>query len=154
MSRSNSTLVIPLTLASALLLAPAAWAGLGEGAATIPRDHAALRGHELQVTPMQAYDRHELTTASGTTVHEFASRSGTVFAVSFNGPSLPDLKIMLGSHYDEYVAAARTRTGNHHVFTIDSPGLVMHIVKMPRGIKGLAHVPALLPSGVAARDLR
>ncbi len=154
MPRSISTLPAGLALAAALALAPAAEAGLGEGVTAIARDHAALRGGALQVTPMQAYDRHELTTASGTRVREYASRSGTVFAMSFEGPTVPDLKVMLGTHYEEYVTAVRARAGNHRVLTIDSPGLVMQVVKLPRGMVGRAHVPALLPAGVDARDLR
>lgn len=154
MSRRNFLLSTGLVLVGALSLPPLAWAGLGEDASTIPRDHAALRGRALQVTPMLDYDRHELTTSSGTKVREYASRSGTVFAVSFDGPSVPDMKVMLGSHYGEYVAAVQPRVGNHHVLTINSPGLVMQVIKMPRGIVGRAHVPALLPAGVSAAALR
>ena len=50
---------------------------------------------------MAAYDRHDITTREGATVHEYVSRDGIVFAVSWSGPTLPDLKqstILFGSH--------------------------------------------------------
>jgi len=146
--------VAGLIVAAALGLAPAAQAGLGEGVESVARDHAALRAHAMSIAPMQAYDVHEMTTAGDGRVREYLTRSGTVFAVTFSGPSMPDLRAVLGSHYGEYAAAANTRRTNHKVFAISAPGLVMQIIKLPRGISGSAHVPALLPAGVTARDLR
>jgi hypothetical protein len=155
----NVAVTRALALALALLgfgltLAPAAYAGLGEAVESVQRDHAALRGTALAVTPTQAYDLHEITTAEGTRVREYVSRAGTVFAVTWSGPSLPNLKVVLGQHYDEYAAAATGHRGNHHVFTMATAGLVLHIRKLPRGFTGGAHVPTLLPTGVAAQDIR
>jgi hypothetical protein len=103
---------------------------------------------------MQAYDMHEITTANGGRVREYVTRGGTVFAVTFSGRTMPDLRAVLGSHYRDYAAATSTRRTNHKVFAISAPGLVMEVVKLPRGITGSAHVPLLLPTGVSARDLR
>lgn len=140
---------------AALLAVPVAFAGLGDPVATVARDHAELRGTALVVTPLQAYDRHEITTDDGTRVREYVSRAGTVFGVTFAGPSLPDLKVVLAGHYDEYTAAAAAaRPGNHHVLVIDTPALVVTVIKRPRGFSGSAHLPALLPAGMTARDIR
>lgn len=140
---------------SALLALPVAFAGLGEPVASVARDHAELHGRALVVTPLQAYDRHEITTDDGTRVREYVSRAGTVFGVTFAGPSPPDLKVLLAGHYDDYVAAAAAaRRGSHHVLAIDTPGLVVTVVKRPRGFSGSAHVPALLPADTTAGDLR
>jgi len=144
----------PALLCFGLTLAPAAHAGLGEAVESVQRDHAALRGSSLAVTAAQAYDRHEITTPDGTRVREYVSHAGTVFAVTWSGRSLPDLKVVLAQHYDEYASAATGRRGNHHVLSIATPGLVLNIRKLPRGFTGGAHVPALLPPGVAAQDIR
>lgn len=139
---------------AALLSVPVAVAGLGDPVASVARDHAQLRGTALVVTPLQAYDRHEITTDDGTRVREYVSRAGTVFGVTFAGPSLPDLKVVLAGHYDEYTAAAAAaRPGSHHVLAINTPGLVVTVIKRPRGFSGSAHVPALLPAGTTAGDL-
>ena len=143
-----------VVLALGLGAVPAARAGLGGAADSVAHDHAELRGQALVVTPMQDYDLHEITTADGTRVREYVSRGGTVFGVTFTGPSLPDLKVVLGSHYDEYTAAAASHAGSHHVVVVDTPGLVLSVIKRPRGFAGYAHLPALLPPGTSARDLR
>jgi hypothetical protein len=136
-----------------VLAAPMAQAGLGEGVATVARDHAALNGRALTTTPMQAYDRHDLTTSSGTRIRQYVSRAGTVFAVSFEGPVVPDLKVLLGTRYGDYVVATASRRINHKVLTIDSPNLAMQVVKLPRGFSARAFAPDLVPAGVARRDL-
>ena len=142
-----------LLVAAGLGLAPAAQAGLGEGVDSVARDHAALRAKSVSILPMQAYDVHELATSGGH-VREYVARTGTVFAVTFKGSSMPNLRAVLGSHYGEYEVAVNARLTNHKVFAMSSPGLVMEVVKLPRGFTGSAHVPSLLPAGVAARDLR
>jgi hypothetical protein len=154
--RATALALAPALLLVGLVLSPIADAGLGEAVDSVQRDHAALRGTTLAVTPTQAYDLHEITTAEGTRVREYVSRAGTVFAVTWSGPSLPSLKVVLGPHYDEYAAAAAApeHTRNHKVFTMATTGLVLHIRKLPRGFTGSAHVPALIPPGATAQDIR
>jgi hypothetical protein len=137
-----------------LALAPTAHAGLGEDVGSIARDQPVLHARAAAVTPMQAYDLHETTTDNGTRIRQYVSRSGAVFAVTFNGRTIPDLRALLGSHYAEYAVAMNSRHTNHKVLAVNSPGLVMEIVKLPRGFAGSAHVPTLLPEGVSAGELR
>ena len=136
------------------LLAPPVHAGLGEPVESVQRDHAALRGARLAVTPMAAYDLHETTTADGIRVRQYASHAGTVFAVAWSGPALPDLKVVLGKSYDDYVAAASGHRGSHHVLNVTTPGLVLNITQHQRGFTGAAHLPALLPAGASVQELR
>ncbi len=148
----------PLLHAFALLLGACclvpAYAGLGDAAATVEHDRQMLRGASVKRTSMPSYDRHEMETADGTTVREYSVRNGPVFAVDFAGPALPDLKVLLADHYDDYLAAAKSRRRNHHALTFSSDGVVFTINKLPRGFQGAAHVPSLLPPGVNAGDLR
>jgi len=130
-----------------------AYAGLGEGADSIARDHTALRGQAETRTAMSNYDRHEITTASGTRVREYVSKAGKVFAVSWSGPSLPDLKTVLGAQYDAYLAAAQAPHHNHHVLTISTPDLVLQNSRLPRGFMGRAHIPSLVPAGTSTAEL-
>jgi hypothetical protein len=136
------------------LLAPAAHAGLGEAMDSVQRDHVALHGTTLVVTPMQAYDRHEITTADGTRVRQYVSRSGTVFAVAWTGRSLPDLTIVLAKHYDEYMTAATSHHTSHKVLNVATPGLVLNVTRLPRGFAGSAQLPALLPPGTSVQEFR
>lgn len=131
-----------------------AYAGLGEGADSVARDHAALRGTALARTPMAAFDIHEITTGDGTQVREYVSPQGTVFAATWEGPALPDLKVVLGPRYPQYAAGVQLAAGGGKVFALDSDGLVVRVVKLPRGLAGSALLPALLPPGTRAGDIR
>ena len=131
-----------------------AHAGLGERAESIQQDHVALHGTTLAVTPAVDYDVHETTTADGAHVRQYASRSGTVFAVTWSGRTQPDLRVLLAKHYDAYVAAASAHRGSHHVLSVSTPELVITVVRHARSASGAAHLPALLPAGISAGDLR
>ena len=144
----------PALLGLGLASAPAAHAGLGEGVESVQRDHIALQGTALAVTPTGSYDLHEITIAQDNRVREYVSPTGTVFAVTWSGRSLPNLKAVLGQHYDEYAAASTGHRGSHHVLSVTTPGFVLSIRKLPRGFIGSAHVPALLPPGLDPRDIR
>jgi hypothetical protein len=138
--------------AAAALATTPAFAGLGESVTTIARDHAALRGASLKVTPKAAFDLHEITTAEGSRVREYVSKSGTVFAVAWSG-LMPDLHVLLAGHYAEYQAATEARHANRRVLSIATPGLSLNIMKLPRGFAGSAQVPSLMPAGTSAQDL-
>jgi len=145
--------VAPL-LVSCLCGAPASRAALGARTESVVRDGDALHGTALTVTAGAGYERHEITIAQGGRVREYVSPAGIVFAVAWSGPVAPDLKTLLGSSYDAYVAAARNHRGSHHVFSMSTDALVLSIAQPPRGFVGMAHVPALLPAGTDPRALR
>ena len=130
--------------------------------------HAALGGTEASVFADQAqisatlrtvasakYTMHELQTPSGTLVREYVASTGTVFAVAWQGPSMPDLRQVLGAHFDEYVAAvAAARRTVRGPLSIQLPGLVVRSGGRMRAFAGKAYVPESLPAGVSADDLQ
>jgi hypothetical protein len=131
----------------------AAQAALGEKAGSVARDHQALRG-TLAVTPMHGYDVHQMVSASGVTVREYATNTGGVFAVTWSGAQVPDLKVLLGSYYERYVSLARSHRTGHHALSINTPDLVVTSVRVQRMASGQVYLPRLLPSGVSRRELR
>jgi hypothetical protein len=133
-------------------LSVAAHAGLGESVDSVARDHAALRGIGLTSRAMPTFDVHEITTQHGTLVRHYVSRSGSVFATSWSGPSLPDLKVVLGRSYAEYTAAAQSSSGQQKILSISTQNLVLRVVRYPRGLAGWAHVPGLLPPGAVVDE--
>jgi hypothetical protein len=98
---------------NALWTGPAC-AGLGGDAAGVAADEAELHG-ALNSTSLLEYEIEEITTDNGMRVREYLGRDGVVFAVSWSGPALPDLHLLLGTHYVEYTTAlaALTRPGLH-----------------------------------------
>ena len=143
---------------TAALFALCAWAGtaqagLGEPVASVAKDRTVLGANALDTVTMPMYERHEMTTPGGTSVQEFAAHDGVVFAVNFSGPEMPDLKSVLGAHYETYMTAARARRGSHHLLSFEADGVVVTIVKSQRGFQGNAHVTAAVPRGVDVMEL-
>jgi hypothetical protein len=131
----------------------AAYAALGESGVSIARDRAALRS-SLNTISMKGYDVQELTNESGATVREYVTAAGTVFALTWNGTQVPDLKLLLGAYFDRYMTAAQAHRTGHHVLSIATPDLVMTVVKFQRKSSGQVYVPSLMPNGVTPQELR
>ncbi len=146
-------ILIVAALALGVLCADASFAGLGQPVDSIATDKTALHATTLAVTPTQSYDVNDITMPGGAHVREYATRSGTVFAVAWSGRQMPDLSIVLGPYYADYLQAARHHA-NHKVVTIATGRLVLHIMKLPRGFSGSAYVPVLMPAGTTPEDVR
>lgn len=143
---------LALTLCAAWMSAPA-WANLGGDGASVMADSAALRG-QLRTTPTVQYDMHAISN-DGLVVHEYTTRQGRVFAVTWQGPFKPDLRQLLGDYFASYQSAAsQQRAGSHRVFALSRPDLVIESTGRLRGFRGLAYLPALVPSGVSVQQLR
>jgi len=144
----------PLLVALSLLHAPVARAALGASREELLRDAAALRTTRVTITSREGYDVHEMISTDGTTVRAYVEPAGRVFAVTWSGKVQPDLRVLLGPYYARYVAAARAPHPSHHVLSLNAPDLVLSVVKLPRGFTGGAHLPSLVPTGVAVDTLR
>ena len=94
-----------LGLSGALWLPVPAAAHLGGDAVSVDTDRQVFHA-QLRSIPMQQYNRHEISSASGSWVHEYATRQGTVFAVTWQGPLPPDLQQLFGKYYEQFQAAA------------------------------------------------
>jgi hypothetical protein len=143
-----------LVLAAVAGSAPA-WAALGEPAASLANDEAALEAARKPAQSLGAYrvERLETTTHA---VREYVTPSGTVFAVAWEGVSHPDLTVLLGSYADPYrqevarLGASPGRRGRR----IEKGGAVVETWGHQRALHGRAWVPALLPPGVTPDDVR
>jgi hypothetical protein len=140
----------------ALMWQSCALAGLGADTRSISIDRAVMHG-QVQSTSLQQYQVHEITTDGGTTVHEYATSQGTVFAVSWRGPMPPNLQQLFGSYFDAYqsaaAAAAQSHPGSHRQLSIAQTDLVVQAFGRMRYYHGKAYVPSLVPAGVSVADL-
>jgi hypothetical protein len=106
------------------------------------------------VTDAAHYKVHEIQTPSGTTVREFVSAAGSVFAVAWQGPEMPDLRQLLGQYFDQYASGAKSaRTGRTHL-ELQQPNLVVQSGGHMRSFAGRAYVPSMLPQGLALDEIR
>ena len=92
---------------------------------------------------------------SGTIVREYVAPSGIVFAVVWQGPSMPDLRRLLGdTYFAQYQQAADvSRTGRGSLI-VNRPALMVQSVGHLRAFSGKAFVPKLLPRGVTVDQIR
>jgi hypothetical protein len=151
-----------LFLASAAI-APAAHAALGGDVESVARDRAGIKATALKATVRTAqagtpsaaeYTVHEMTTPAGTLVREFSGPGGKVFAVTWSGPVMPDLRQLLGAHFDTYAAPAAAGPRAHAHRAIARGDLVVQSSGRMRAFSGKAYLASLVPSGVAIDALQ
>jgi len=135
-------------------LAPAslAWCSLGDNSISIQSDQLQMHG-TVRVVTTGRYSMHEIRTPSGGTIREYVSPGGTVFAVGWDGPGVPDLKQILGSYFDTMKQTAARRRG-HGPLVIDTPEFYFVQSGHMRSFHGTARLPQQLPQGVSAADIK
>jgi hypothetical protein len=133
-------------LGASCALSFAAHATLGQNVSTVGNDQARLHAVAHTATTQSAYSIHLITMPSGTLVREYVAPDGTVFGVAWQGPTLPDLKAVLGASFDAYFAATATRRGTP--LAVSSSDLVVYSGGHLRAFAGYAYLPPAVPAGV------
>ena len=145
------------------VMAPSAlivgWAGtahaaLGDTVASVQTDARNMRVG-LTLVSHAAYDVFEGTRADGLRLREFVSPAGMVFAVSWTAAVPPDMNLLLGGYYQEYVqkSGAIQRSGLRRSLRIASLSLVVESGGHMRSVEGRAYLPQLLPAGVSVSEI-
>ena len=130
-------------LASYLVCLPAL-ATLGQDVTSVESDRVQMKA-QLRTTAVAGYTVHEIETPTNTVLREYIAPSGKVFAISWNGPLLPDFRQALGQYFGQYQAATSSpRVGRRHL-TVQGSDLVVESHGHMRAFHGLAYVPSLLP---------
>ena len=133
---------------SLLMLALPAAAALGGDVNSVQADVSHMKA-QLRSAQLQSYTVHELH-ISGALVREYASPSGKVFGVSWQGIVIPDLQQLLGSYYERFQATAKNRHAVRGPLVINQPDLVLRSGGHMGAYTGVAYVPQMLPEGVHA----
>ena len=128
-------------------------AGLGQAESSVQADAAQLKG-SIKASEHAVYRVQEIQLPSGTLVREFVGADGTVFAVAWNGPTVPNLRQTLGQYFDTFVAAAKAKHADHHHLQIRQSDLVVEAGGHMRAFSGRAYLPQAVPAGVSVGDLR
>lgn len=134
-----------------------ALAGLGGTVDSVQADTVNMKAELRAATPGAGYSVQELQLPGGTVVKEYVSPSGTVFAVSWHGPFMPNLGQILGTYYQQYVAASKAAVHNgatRRHFQIRQSDLVVQSNGHMRSFHGDAYVPSLLPPNVTPSDIQ
>ena len=128
-------------------------AALGASSDSVESDRVVMKGLTRPVAA-GALQKQQLQLPSGTVVNEYLNAQGTVYAVTWNGPSLPNLRQILGNYFVNYQAAAKQPVVRHRLVRVSSADIVIESSGRMRAFVGRAWVPALLPSGVTAAEIQ
>lgn len=147
-----------LGFASGAVLIGALWSA--EACATLGEPETSLAAEtqlnraSLKESNHGAYRVHEMQLPSGTVLREYAAADGKVFAVTWTGPFIPNLRQSLGSYFAEFSAAAPAAHGTRKHLLVRQPDLVVESAGHMRAHHGIAYLPQALPSGVSVGDLQ
>ncbi len=148
-----------LTSFTSFLITATVWVGsarasLGGDAASVLADADELHG-VVQPSVSADFEVQEIVSDNGMRVREFLNGAGVVFAVSWQGPVMPDLQTLLGAQFPVYAAAlaARERPGLHRSVRVATANLVVESDGHLRAYVGRGYLPALVPPGVSIGTL-
>jgi hypothetical protein len=156
-----------------MLASSPSFASLGGDLNSVLSDQLQLQGSE-RVTQMGSYEIHEIqmqasqaarsqaalqpatktgssTPTSATVVREYVSPAGVVFAVAWHGAFLPNMRQLLGTHFQQFVDAVKQQSSSRqgrHPLRVVLPDFVVQMSGNPRLHTGKAYLPGMLPAGV------
>jgi len=132
-----------------------AWAVLGQAPTTYPSNTSSVFAAPTPAAT-NLYTMTAVTLDSGLVIKEFASPDGSVFAVSWRGPVLPDLSTLLGTYFPVFMLAneeARATGRRGSPVSVARDGLVVQAGGRHPHFFGYAYVTHLTPSGINIKDV-
>lgn len=141
-----------LALGLLLALSSPAQATLGEPLASVSSAQQQMRALRSKVAQRPGHQVHESMLNSGTRVREYTDASGTVFAVTWQGPIQPNLRVLLGSHFQRLVDAGQQPHRDHRRLAVRDRQLVIESAGRMRAYRGLAYLPDRVPAGFSFEE--
>ena len=117
------------------------------------------RGKLQNATDLQSADGEQysvITMQSPVyTITQYANKDGIVFAVKWQGKIRPDLRVLLGSHFDEYTAAHKgtEKKPGHQPLKVSTSKIKVHHSGHMGYLTGFAYQPEHVPAGVNPETL-
>ncbi|MDS0805436.1 DUF2844 domain-containing protein [Burkholderia cenocepacia] len=102
------------------------------------------------------FQNDEMVLPSTTVVREYVT-GGKVFAVTWSGPSAPNVRQLLGAYVDQAsadVKAFREAHGGIGPVSVSSGDFVFQSSGHMGFYAGRAYIPSAIPSGVSISDIR
>lgn len=154
-SKWATVCAVAVTAIMGAVASGSAYAELGGTIASVENDAAHLKG-AVRMAPAKAYTLHEIEAATGHVVREYAADDGKVFGVAWEGPTVPDLRQLLGERYFAQFQQAVAKRQSHRrgPVVIETSDFVFEQTGRLRDFRGRAYLRRALPSGVAIGTIR
>lgn len=143
------TYVLSSLFAFGLTLSGICCAELGGTTASILAEQKQFNS-QLTSTQQNSYSIYTQTLTSGTSIQEYVAPSGIVFAISWSGPTLPNIQAIFGNYYANYLSAAEQ--ARRSIYT-SSETLVIQSTGMMGAFQGFAFLPKQAPAGFTINNL-
>lgn len=128
---------------------------LGGKADSVGTDQQALKTVQRATTALKGYKVEEVV-YEATSVREFVSPAGIVFAIAWNGYVHPELTQLLGSYWGEYAAVRQkaVRKSGSRRQKLATDNIIVEKWGHMRNLHGRAYVPALVPEGLSIDEIK
>jgi hypothetical protein len=120
----------------------------------VDRDYVAGK---VTATPRFGSTVYEITDRNGTIIREYASPTGRIFAISWEGRFLPEMEHFLGNLFEDYAVAMRSERNNHNwrqPIQIHTSHLTFENGGHMGWYYGRAYVESSVPSGFSIDNIR
>jgi uncharacterized protein DUF2844 len=155
MVRSRAYALFIVVFLAVVPAARQAAATLGGGVDSVESDRKGLAAVRSAAVDHSGYTIHEIR-SDATTVREYLSPAGVVFGLAWSGLAHPDLSLLLGSYAKEYRGAMQQASPERgrRSLRLKTERIVVEKWGHMRDLRGRAYVPALLPAGVNADEIK
>jgi hypothetical protein len=141
-----------------LLFSQSSFAALGDFEESVTTDQAKILNAKSthSMTSHANYRMHEMKQPTQT-VHEFATKDGRVFAVTWRGPVHPDFSILFGPYFNDFEnarAEAHAQGIRRRSGTLESGDLHLEYGGHMAAQSGRAWVKSIVPQGFDTNDIR
>jgi hypothetical protein len=129
------------------------FAALGGNESSIEADLSQIHGIR-QIQNVAQYQIHQIQQDTGTLVKEYVLPQGLVFAISWQGPVLPNLEQILGLYFTDYQQTIQEKNTPRSPTTLRQDKVVIQSKGRMRAFQGIAYIPSLLPVGFSEKDIQ
>lgn len=133
----------------ALLLPCASRAELGGNVASILSGQKEFNS-QLSSAQQNGVNVYTQTLPSGIVLQEYLSSNGVIFAVTWSGPSLPNLQVLLGGYFKDYLVAIKESRRSVY---LSNENIVIQSSGMMGAFQGFAFLPKQAPAGFTPNNL-
>ena len=141
-------------LAAGAVVASPAWASLGASRTSVDTDVAHFKARLKSTTTQTNYTVQELAGDGGMVTREYSNASGTVFAVSWEGPARPDLQQLFGNYFPRFQSDVQSRVRHHQAMRADDIDFIVRTGGHPGHMWGFALLPGEMPQGFSTGALQ